>query len=159
MEILCVPTLPRVTVDIKLRSTSWAGMACHARREFSVPNCNIFWVLSISKCNPGETTWQDYYFLIISIQWYRTDECKRRRKRRVIVYGSVTRYGPRTSCQREGLTAKLIVAPFGKENEREKKGRNYLVKFRIHPCQIRRMAWLERCETALTYGRETREYQ
>ena len=40
---------------------------------------------------------------MISIQRYHTNEFKRKRKRRIIVYDSVTRYGPRTSCQREGL--------------------------------------------------------
>ena len=33
-------------------------------------------------------------------------EFKRNRKRRIIVYGSVTRYGPRTSCQRNGVNSK-----------------------------------------------------
>ena len=37
---------------------------------------------------------------MISIQWYADEFI---RKRRIIVYGSVTRYGPRTSCQRKEL--------------------------------------------------------
>ena len=41
--------------DIRLPLTSWAGMTCHARREFFVSNCNIFSVLSIFRCNPGRT--------------------------------------------------------------------------------------------------------
>ena len=32
---------------------------------------------------------------------YRTDEFKRRRERRFIVYGTVARYGPRTNSQRK----------------------------------------------------------
>ena len=47
-----------------------------------------------------------YYFLIISILWYHTDEFKR--NRRIIVYGSVTRYGPQTSCQRKGLKLRRL---------------------------------------------------
>ena len=35
--------------------TSCAGMTCHARREFFVPNCNIFSVSGIFKYNPGKT--------------------------------------------------------------------------------------------------------
>ena len=35
--------------------TSCAGMTCHALREFFLPNCNIFSVLSIFQCNQGET--------------------------------------------------------------------------------------------------------
>ena len=31
-----------------------------------------------------------------------TSSEKKRGKRRIVVYGSVTRYGPRTSCQRKG---------------------------------------------------------
>ena len=30
--------------------------SCHARRQSFVPNCNIFSVLSIFKCNSGETS-------------------------------------------------------------------------------------------------------
>ena len=45
--------------------------------------------------------------LIISIQRCHTDEFKGRRERRIIVHGSVTRYGPRTSCQRNGLTVSI----------------------------------------------------
>ena len=74
--------------------------------ESFVPNCNIFSVLSIFKCNPGKTNDKFIMFLIISIQWYRIDEFKRKRKRRIIVYSSVTRYGPRTSCKRKGLKIK-----------------------------------------------------
>ena len=40
---------------------------------------------------------------MISIQRYHTNEFKRKRKRRIIVYDSVTRYGPRTTCQRKGF--------------------------------------------------------
>ena len=43
--------------------------------------------------------------LLNHFQWYRTDEFERKGNRRIIVYGSVTRYGPRTSCQRRGLNA------------------------------------------------------
>ena len=50
---------------------------------------------SIFECNPGKTN-------------DRTDEFKKKKKEErksddFIVYGSVARYGPRTSCQREGL--------------------------------------------------------
>ena len=43
-----------VTVRNQLPLTSCAGMTCHARREFFVPNY-IFLDLSIFKCNPGKT--------------------------------------------------------------------------------------------------------
>ena len=55
------------------------------------------------KRNPGKTGDKFYYFLAISIQRYRTDEFERKRKRRIILYDSVTRYGPRISCQRKGV--------------------------------------------------------
>ena len=36
--------------------TSCVGMTCHARREISfLPNCNVFSVSSLFKCNPGTT--------------------------------------------------------------------------------------------------------
>ena len=41
-----------------------------------------------------------------------TDELERKRKRRIIVYGSVTRYGPRTSCQRKGLIVDIYYLVF-----------------------------------------------
>ena len=71
-----------------------------------VPNCNILSILSISKRNSGKR--QVYYFVIISIQWYRTDEFQRKRKPRIIVYSSVTRYGSRASCQRKGLKSNVL---------------------------------------------------
>ena len=101
--------------------------------QFSVPNCNIFSVLCIFKCNPGKTNDKFiismtsslllyillYYCLLLlcnskfiismvsllllnnfyPVISYRY-RFKRKRKRRIIVYDSVTRYGPRTSCQR-----------------------------------------------------------
>ena len=36
-------------------------------------------------------------------------EFKRKRKQRIIVYGPVTRYGPRTSCQSKGLISYLVL--------------------------------------------------
>ena len=65
--------------------------------EFFVPSRNIFWVSSIFKCNAGKYKWWVYHFLIISIYF--------------ILHGSVTRYGPRTSCQRKGLRNTLSVEP------------------------------------------------
>ena len=44
----------------KSRLTSCAGMTCHARREFFVPNCNIFSVLMkkvVSVEKPKRTEW------------------------------------------------------------------------------------------------------
>ena len=38
-----------------------------------------------------------------------TDEFGDERKRRVIVYVLATRYGPRTSCQRKGLSLLLYL--------------------------------------------------
>ena len=42
-----------------------------------------------------------------------TDEFKRKRKRRIVVYDSATRYGPPTSCQRKanGQSHNLIIEP------------------------------------------------
>ena len=50
----------------------------------------------IFKCNPRKTNWQVCYFVVISIQWYRNDEFIRKRTRRIVVYDSVTRYGPQS---------------------------------------------------------------
>ena len=63
---------------------------------FSAPNCNIFSVSSVFKCYPGKTDDKFVTSLIISTQWYH----------RRIVYSSVSRYGPRTSCQRKGLKSR-----------------------------------------------------
>ena len=52
--------------------------------------------------NPGKTNDKFVTLLMISIRWYRTDEFNGKRNRRIIVYGSVTRYGPQISCK--GLT-------------------------------------------------------
>ena len=60
-------------------------------------SCNIFSVLSIFKYHPGKQ--------IINSSLFRIILTSSRRKRRVIVYGLVTRYGPRISCQRKGLNS------------------------------------------------------
>ena len=75
----------------------------HAENFFS-QNCNIFAVLSIFECNPGETNNE---FITIHVMSYR-HEFKRKRNRRIPVYGSVARYGPRTSCQRKWLKTILF---------------------------------------------------
>ena len=79
----------------------WSELALNLeRRATHVENflfqiSYVFSVWSIFKCNPGKNKWQVYYFLIISIQWHHI-EFKRERKRRIIVYGSVARYGPQS---------------------------------------------------------------
>ena len=40
---------------------------------------------------------------MISIQWYRTISTSSKRKRRIIVYGSVARYGPQSVAKRKRL--------------------------------------------------------
>ena len=65
--------------------------------DFFVPNCDIFSASSIFKCNRQNKC----NFSIISSDIVPTSS---RRKRRIIVHGSVIRYGPRASCQRKGLT-------------------------------------------------------
>ena len=51
----CDKSLDVKVVDVT-RLTSCAGMTCHARREFFCPKLQHFLsVLSIFKCNPGET--------------------------------------------------------------------------------------------------------
>ena len=55
---LCNEVLLFYCFSLKLRNyglTSCAAMTCHARRGFFVPNCNIFSVLNVFKCNPGKT--------------------------------------------------------------------------------------------------------
>ena len=39
-------------------------------------------------------------------QWCHIDEFKREWNRRITVYGSVARYGPRTSCQAQGVESR-----------------------------------------------------
>ena len=78
-----------------LRSAKWliscAWMTRHARREFFFPpNRNIFPVLSITE------TKQIINLLLLNHfcpTTSHTDEFERKRKRRIIVYCSVTRYG------------------------------------------------------------------
>ena len=46
------------------------------------------------------------FYPVISYRQVLKKKIKQKnRKRRIIEYGSVTRYGPRTSCQRKGLRA------------------------------------------------------
>ena len=42
-------------------------------------------------------------------RWYHTDEFKTKRKRRIIVYDSVARYGPQTSCQSKGVEERILL--------------------------------------------------
>ena len=88
--------LSRVTLKIL---TSCVRMTCHARRQFFVPSCNIFSVPSVLKCNPGKINDK---FINLN-HFYPVILCRRvfksKRKRRIIAYGSVTRYGPRASFQ------------------------------------------------------------
>ena len=66
-------------------------------RIFLSQNCNIFSVWSIFKYNPKGK--------IINLLFLSSDiiSTSSKRKQRIIVYDSVTRYGPCTSCQRKGL--------------------------------------------------------
>ena len=47
-----------------------------------------------------------FYFLIISIHRRHTDEFNSKRKRRIIVQGSVTRYGPRNQSPAQVVQTK-----------------------------------------------------
>ena len=60
----------------------------HSINDINLLRWTLFSVLSVFKCNPGNNKWQVHCFLIISmiIQWCHTDEFKRKRKRRTIVY-------------------------------------------------------------------------
>ena len=78
----------------RLNLLRWNDVA----RKFLVQNCNIFSALSIFKCK-GET----------NAKFITSDEFQGKRERRVTVYGSVARYGPRTSCQRKGLNLLLML--------------------------------------------------
>ena len=99
--------------NILMILTSYAGTTRHARREYFVPNYNIFSVLSIF-INVTRTKQMINLLLLNNfyIQWYHADEFERKRKRRIIVYGSVTRYGPRTGCKRkESIYHSTICGP------------------------------------------------
>ena len=90
--------------------TCCAGITCHA--QFFVPNCNISLVLSMFKCSPGKTGEMmsllllNSFYPVISYRRVR----KRKRKRRIVVRGSVTRYGPRTSlpAQRINIASRSL---------------------------------------------------
>ena len=71
-------------------------------RIFLSQNCNIFSVWSIFKYNPKGKIINLLFFnlLFLSSDIISTSS---KRKQRIIVYDSVTRYGPCTSCQRKGL--------------------------------------------------------
>ena len=58
-------------------------------------------VLGIFERDPGKRNDKFITFLIISIQRCHADEFERKRKRRIIVYDSVTRYGPQINHQRK----------------------------------------------------------
>ena len=102
----------------------------------NVPNRNILSVSIIFKCNPGETN--DEFVAsrsFLSGEWYHTDEFERKRNRRIAVYGSVTRYGPRTSCQRNGLINALDQTPPSNNvhnlSENAAKAKRFYLKFTI----------------------------
>ena len=86
----------RVHWQVLLPSTSWGTISSRvnaaifstscARREFFVPNCDIFLVLNIFKCNRGKAN-DKYYFSIISIQWHHTDEFKKKATNYCIRFG------------------------------------------------------------------------
>ena len=96
----------RYLSSFRISITSRAEMTCHARREVNSPNVATFsQLLSIFKRNLGETNDEFIiYQLFLSSDIIPTSS---KRKRRIIVYGSVTRYGPQTSCQRNDLTSKI----------------------------------------------------
>ena len=70
-------------------------MTCHVHVENLLSQIAIFsQCLSIFKCNPEQVASllpPNNFYPVISC----TDEFERKRKRRITVYGSVTRYGPR----------------------------------------------------------------
>ena len=69
--------------------------------NFLSQNCNIFSVVSIFKCNPGKAN--DKF--IASRQFLSSDiipASSNKEENDDLLY-TVTRYGPRTSCQRKGL--------------------------------------------------------
>ena len=66
--------------------------------NFFLQNCNIFlsfkYIRSKTK-RAKQIINLPLLYKVISIRWYRTDKIKKK-KRRIIVYSSVTRYGPRS---------------------------------------------------------------
>ena len=96
--------------DVDNFLTSCAGMTCHARREYLAQNWYIFLVSSILKYNPAKTNDKFniillYYYTIIILLYYiiLSSDVPMNSKRQVIVYGLVTRYSPRISCQHKML--------------------------------------------------------
>ena len=81
-------------------------LRCHARRECFWPKIATFSPFQI--CLNVTQAKQMISSLLLN-NFYHTDEFERRRKRRAVVYGSVTRYGPRTSCQRKRLKRTIRV--------------------------------------------------
>ena len=99
--------LQRMTIFLPNLSFHFDGVSrvlTSCAGEFLSPKFgNISSVLSIFKCNPGKTNDQlrlNRFYPVIS---YRPAQ-KKEESVDFIVHGSVTRYGPRTSCQRKGLT-------------------------------------------------------
>ena len=87
---LCISQVSLQGVNCTSFLTSCAGMTRHASREFfspkiAIPPFNF-------KYNPGETN----YFSVIIVP------TSSNRKRRIIVYGSVTRYGPQSVASASG---------------------------------------------------------
>ena len=95
-EIHFGPELERLFIHDRLAETSACTTFLRARREFFIPNCNIFSILSIFKCDPGGNKWQVYHSDVIQTSW------KGKESDELLYTVRVTRYGPRTSCQREG---------------------------------------------------------
>ena len=79
------------------------GTTCHAHRQYFVPNCNIFSVLSVFKYNSSKTSNK----FITSQSFLSSDiiptSSKENDSDELLYTDSVTRYGPRTTCQRQGL--------------------------------------------------------
>ena len=97
------------TIWKRLESYGWFNLlrwndVPRTLRMFFVAKLQYFLSFKYVWMQFGQNKRQVCCFLIISIQWCHTDEFDRERKRRIIVHGSsVTRYGPRSSCQRKGL--------------------------------------------------------
>ena len=74
-------------------------MTCHVRWETFAPKIAIFiTILSITQAKRIiNLLFLNNFYPVMS---YRTSS-KRKRKRRIIVYSLVTRYGPQTNCQRK----------------------------------------------------------
>ena len=101
-SIVALRYLYHAVLPLLSNLTFCAGTMCHACREFFVSKLQYFLSFSEVYSNIIEKAKQIINALLLN-SFYRVLSYRRlTRKRRIIVYGLVTRYGPSTSCQRKG---------------------------------------------------------